>query len=148
MIVPEIDTPGHTNAALASYAELNSSEEAPALYEGTEVGFSTLWINSEITYQFLEDVIRELAALTPTPYIHIGGDEARSTPEEIIKSSSSGFRKLLFHMAKPPLAGQRSVKRNFCRARLHSTGSAQAIRKQRDRAQKSSFPRPTKPIWI
>ena len=42
MIIPEIDTPGHTNAALASYAELNESEEAPDLYEGTEVGFSTL----------------------------------------------------------------------------------------------------------
>lgn len=84
-IVPEIDTPGHTNAALASYAELNSSEEAPALYEGTQVGFSTLWINSEITYQFLNDVIREFAALTPTPYIHIGGDEARSTPDEDYK---------------------------------------------------------------
>lgn len=81
-IVPEIDTPGHTNAALASYAELNSSEEAPALYTETQVGFSSLWINSEITYKFLDDVIRELAALTPTPYIHIGGDEARSTPEE------------------------------------------------------------------
>ena len=84
-IVPEIDTPGHTNAALASYAELNSSEEAPVLYEGTQVGFSTLWINSEITYKFLDDVIGELAALTPTPYIHIGGDEARSTPEEQYK---------------------------------------------------------------
>ena len=84
-IVPEIDTPGHTNAALASYAELNSSEEAPALYTGMQVGFSTLWINSEITYKFLDDVIRELAALTPTPYIHIGGDEARSTPEEDYK---------------------------------------------------------------
>ena len=84
-IVPEIDTPGHTNAALASYAELNSSEEAPVLYEGTQVGFSTLWINSEITYKFLDDVIGELAALTPSPYIHIGGDEARSTPEEAYK---------------------------------------------------------------
>ena len=84
-IVPEIDTPGHTNAALASYAELNSSEEAPALYTDTQVGFSSLWINSEITYKFLDDVIRELAALTPTPYIHIGGDEARSTPEEDYK---------------------------------------------------------------
>lgn len=80
-IVPEIDTPGHTNAALASYAALNSSEEAPPLYEGRQVGFSTLWINSEITYKFLDDVIRELAALTPAPYIHIGGDEAHSTPE-------------------------------------------------------------------
>ena len=84
-VVPEIDTPGHTNAALASYAELNISEEAPALYTDTQVGFSTLWIRSEITYKFLNDVIGELAALTPTPYIHIGGDEARSTPEEEYK---------------------------------------------------------------
>ena len=85
MIVPEIDTPGHTNAALASYAELNSSEESTALYTDTRVGFSTLWIKSEITYKFLDDVIRELAAITSTPYIHIGGDEARSTPEEDYK---------------------------------------------------------------
>ncbi len=80
-IIPEIDTPGHTNAALASYPELNESEEAPDLYEGTEVGFSTLSINRSVTYQFLDDVIGELAALTPSPYIHIGGDEARSTSE-------------------------------------------------------------------
>ena len=85
MIVPEIDTPGHTNAALASYAELNSSEEAPELYTGTKVGFSSLWIKSEVTYRFLDDVVGELAALTPTPYIHIGGDEARSTPDEDYK---------------------------------------------------------------
>ncbi|HEX5836841.1 MAG TPA: beta-N-acetylhexosaminidase [Anaerolineales bacterium] len=82
VIVPEIDTPGHTNAALASYAELNESEEAPALYIDTKVGFSTLWINAEVTYKFLNDVIGELSALTPGPYIHIGGDEARSTPKE------------------------------------------------------------------
>ena len=95
VIVPEIDTPGHTNAALASYAELNSSEEAPALYEETEVGFSTLWINSEITYQFLDDVIRELAALTPTSYIHIGGDEARSTSEEDYKKFIKRFQEII-----------------------------------------------------
>ncbi|HLO33555.1 MAG TPA: beta-N-acetylhexosaminidase [Anaerolineales bacterium] len=84
-IVPEVDTPGHTNAALASYPELNGSGETPVLFEGTQVGFSTLCIDKEITYQFLEDVIRELARLTPTPYIHIGGDEALSTPEEDYK---------------------------------------------------------------
>jgi hexosaminidase len=85
MIVPEIDTPGHTNAALASYPELNQSEEATSLYEGMEVGFSTLWIDSQVTYQFLDDVVRELAEMTPFPYIHIGGDEARSTPIEDYK---------------------------------------------------------------
>lgn len=78
-IVPEIDTPGHTNAALASYPELNCNQTAPALYTGTEVGFSTLCVDNDVTYKFLDDVIGELAALTPGPFIHIGGDEARST---------------------------------------------------------------------
>ena len=99
-IVPEIDTPGHTNAALASYPELNSSEEAPALYEGTQVGFSTLWINTEITYQFLDDVIGELAAITPTPYIHIGGDEARSTPEEDYKKFIKRIQEIVISHGK------------------------------------------------
>lgn len=80
-IVPEIDLPGHTNAALASYAELNCDNQAPALYTGTEVGFSSLCIDQPITTRFLDDVIGEVAALTPGPYLHIGGDEARSTPK-------------------------------------------------------------------
>jgi hexosaminidase len=78
-VVPEIDMPGHTNAALASYAELNCDEVAPALYRGIEVGFSSLCIEKEVTYKFIDDVIMELAALTPGPYIHIGGDEALAT---------------------------------------------------------------------
>jgi hexosaminidase len=79
-IVPEIDMPGHTNAALASYAELNCDGVAPPLYTGTSVGFSSLCIGKEITYRFVDDVVRELAALTPGPYLHIGGDEAHETP--------------------------------------------------------------------
>jgi hexosaminidase len=82
MIVPEIDMPGHTNAALASYAELNCNDKATELYTGIKVGFSTLCTNKEITYRFISDVVRELAALTPGPYIHIGGDESNSTKEE------------------------------------------------------------------
>jgi hexosaminidase len=85
LIVPEIDLPGHTNAALASYPELNCDDQAPALYSGTEVGFSSLCIHKEITYQFVEDVIHEVAKLTPGPYIHIGGDEAKSTPKDDYK---------------------------------------------------------------
>lgn len=81
-IVPEIDMPGHTNAALASYAELNCNDETPELYTGTSVGFSSLCIDKEITYQFINDVVRELAAMTPGPYIHIGGDESHVTPLE------------------------------------------------------------------
>jgi hexosaminidase len=82
VIVPEIDMPGHTNAALASYAELNCNDKATELYTGTKVGFSSLCTTKEITYKFIDDVIRELAALTPGPYIHIGGDESHSTKRE------------------------------------------------------------------
>jgi hexosaminidase len=81
-VVPEIDGPGHTNAALASYAELNCDGIAPPLYTGTEVGFSSLCVDKEITYRFLDDVIREIAAQTPGRYYHIGGDEAHSTPHD------------------------------------------------------------------
>ena len=81
-LVPEIDLPGHTHAALAAYPELNCDDVAPELYTGIEVGFSSLCIDKEITYQFLDDVIGELAAITPGNYIHIGGDEAKSTPPD------------------------------------------------------------------
>ena len=81
-IIPEIDMPGHTNAALASYAELNCDGKATELYTGTEVGFSTFCTGKEITYKFIDDVVKELAALTPGPYIHVGGDESHATKKE------------------------------------------------------------------
>jgi hexosaminidase len=80
-VVPEFDMPGHTNAALASYAQLNCSGVAPALYTGTDVGFSSLCVSKAVTYTFLGDVFRELAAITPGQYLHVGGDEASSTTQ-------------------------------------------------------------------
>ena len=56
-VVPEIDMPGHTNAALASYAELNCDGMARPLYTGIEVGFSALCVDKEITYKFIDDVV-------------------------------------------------------------------------------------------
>ncbi|MDX2047867.1 MAG: family 20 glycosylhydrolase, partial [Chitinophagaceae bacterium] len=83
-IIPEIDMPGHTNAALVSYPELNCNEKDknPKLYTGIEVGFSTLCTKNELVYKFVDDVFRELAALTPGPYLHIGGDESHATKKE------------------------------------------------------------------
>ena len=78
-IIPEIDMPGHITAALASYPELSCDGVAPELYTGTDVGFSSFCINKDITYTFLENVIGELARMTPGAYIHIGGDEAKAT---------------------------------------------------------------------
>ena len=76
-VVPEIDVPGHTNAALASYPELGAAA-APALYTGIEVGFSVLSVDRDLTYKFVDDVVREVSALTPGPFFHIGGDEVRT----------------------------------------------------------------------
>jgi hexosaminidase len=79
-IVPEIDMPGHVNAAQVAYPELTCDGVAPPPRTDTDVGYSSLCIGKEVTYRFVEDVIRELAALTPGPYLHIGGDEAHATP--------------------------------------------------------------------
>jgi hexosaminidase len=78
-VVPELEMPGHTNAALSSYPELTCNGVAPEPYTGIEVGFSSLCIRKEATYAFVDDVVREVAALTPGAYLHIGGDEAHST---------------------------------------------------------------------
>ncbi|MFL5582942.1 MAG: beta-N-acetylhexosaminidase [Gemmatimonadaceae bacterium] len=90
-IVPEIDMPAHTNAAIASYPEIGCSRPVPAvspnspgpsIYTGINVGWSALCHDKEVTYQFVDDVIRELAAMTPGPYIHIGGDEVEVLTHE------------------------------------------------------------------
>lgn len=79
-VVPEIDMPGHVNAAQAAYAELNCDGKARERYTGIKVGFSSLCVGEERTYEFIDEVLGELAELTPGKYLHIGGDEAHSTP--------------------------------------------------------------------
>ena len=77
-IVPEIDLPGHMQAALASYPELGCKGSKPQPYEVWTVwGVSrqVLNVGSEKTMRFLEDVLGEVADLFPGEYIHIGGDE-------------------------------------------------------------------------
>jgi hexosaminidase len=81
-VVPEIDMPGHTNAALASVPELNCDDKAPPLYTGTRVGFSALCASRDTVYRFIDDVVREIAALTPGPWFHLGGDEVEKLGHE------------------------------------------------------------------
>jgi hexosaminidase len=78
-VVPEIDMPGHINAALASYPELDCSGTTPELYIGIEGVSDSLCVGNDSVNTFVEDVVRELAALTPGPYIHVGGDETMVT---------------------------------------------------------------------
>ena len=76
-IVPEIDMPAHINAGLISHPELSCGKRPPGVYAGINVGFSAICPDSEGTYVLLDDVIREIAAMTPAPYMHIGGDEVQ-----------------------------------------------------------------------
>lgn len=81
-IIPEIDMPGHTNAASVSYPFLNGNGKKVSLYEGTKVGFSTFDTKKDTVYAFIDDVIKEISAITPGPYFHIGGDESHVTKKE------------------------------------------------------------------
>jgi hexosaminidase len=95
-VVPEVDLPGHTHAAIVAYPELaptgyvgapgstaGSDEAGPfAPYEGMEVGFSTVDTRSDAVHRFVADVTREISELTPGPFLHLGGDESLSTTAE------------------------------------------------------------------
>ncbi len=74
-VVPEIEMPGHSLAALTSYPELPCS--GGPFKVGTEWGiiYDVYCAGNEKTFQFLEDVISEVVALFPSPFFHIGGDE-------------------------------------------------------------------------
>lgn len=79
VVVPELDMPGHTNAALGSVPALNLDGIAPRHYTDKGVGFSSLHLAAPATRHFISDVIAQLAADTPGGHLHIGGDEANVT---------------------------------------------------------------------
>ncbi len=77
-IVPEIEMPGHSLAALAAYPELGCT--SGPFEVGTKWGvYDDIYCPSELTFQFLENVLTEVMELFPSKYIHIGGDEAPKT---------------------------------------------------------------------
>ena len=81
-VVPEIDMPGHTHAACLSYPFLDGTGKSLKPYTGTRVGFSTLDTKKDTVYTFVKDVVREISAITPGPYFHIGGDESFVTKKK------------------------------------------------------------------
>ena len=77
-IIPEIEMPGHSQAAIAAYPALGCTGEQAEV--ATKWGvFDEVYCPKESTFKFLEDVIDEVLTLFPGKYIHIGGDEAPKT---------------------------------------------------------------------
>ena len=75
-VIPEIELPGHSSAALTAYPKLGCKENYQYKVQQTWGIFKEVFCPTETTFKFLEDVLAETIALFPdSPYIHIGGDE-------------------------------------------------------------------------
>ena len=74
-IIPEVDLPGHMQAALASYPELGCTGGPYEVWCNWGVTDQVLCAGNDSVYTFLDDVLGEVADLFPSEYIHIGGDE-------------------------------------------------------------------------
>jgi N-acetyl-beta-hexosaminidase len=121
IVVPEFDMPSHTHAVGLAYPEL---AEAPVLsadtsgpdafgnqppvagqpYLGVHVGFSSLKVHDEATYDFVADVFGELAAMTPGPYLHFGGDESLATSDDDFDLFVSRVSEIIADLDKTPVA--------------------------------------------
>lgn len=77
-IIPEIEMPGHAQAAISAYPELGCTGEQIKVAETWGV-FDNIFCSKDETFDFLEDVLDEVLELFPSKYIHIGGDEAPKT---------------------------------------------------------------------
>lgn len=90
-VVPEVDVPSHTNAALHAIPELNTDRSLPSRDPGTgavdwngtgDVGYSALDEQHPVTYQFVDHVFSQLAEMTGGPLVHMGGDESHAMGHE------------------------------------------------------------------
>ncbi|MBB4480454.1 beta-N-acetylhexosaminidase [Rhizobium etli] len=106
-VVPEIDTPGHSAAALSALPDLVDRQEPPHSYRSPQ-GYTNNALNPavEFTYEFLGKVFDEIVALFPGEYVHIGGDEVAEGAW-----LSSPLCKTL--MERERLAGTAALQSNF-----------------------------------
>ncbi|WP_329109556.1 beta-N-acetylhexosaminidase [Micromonospora sp. NBC_01699] len=93
-VIPEVDTPGHTNAIVMSYAgpqadpvlpDVNCTNRTPPQWNlTTAVGYSAMCPESPNTWAIITDIVNQLSAMSPGPYYHLGGDEV---PASILSSA-------------------------------------------------------------
>jgi len=84
-VIPEIELPGHSSAAIAAYPFLSCTPNEPKAIPTTWGIKKDIYCPSDSTFHFLTDVLDEVCALFPGQYIHLGGDEA---PKDAWKKSA------------------------------------------------------------
>lgn len=75
-VLPEVDLPGHMSAAVASYPQLGCTGAEITVKDSFGIHEDVLCAGSDFTYEFIDNVLGELAEIFPFEYFHIGGDEA------------------------------------------------------------------------
>ena len=133
-VIPEVDSPGHNNAIIMSYAgpeanpylpDVNCSNRTPPQWNLTgAVGYSAMCPESPNTWAIITDIVSQLSAMTPGPYYHLGGDEvpARCCRAPGTPPSLTGKRSSSRHRARSSWAGQTSPRRTS-----GQPGSPQAV---------------------
>jgi hexosaminidase len=109
-VVPEIDMPGHTNAMLIPFPHLSCGRQAPAPYFSIRVGFSAICPESAETWTLLDDVVREISALTPGPYFHVGGDEVEELKGGRYERFMERVQDLVIRYGKRPVGWEEMAK--------------------------------------
>ena len=74
-IIPELDLPGHFVAALAAYPEYSCTHQVSEVRKSWGISKDILCAGNDASYEFVKDILDEIAELFPSEYIHLGGDE-------------------------------------------------------------------------
>ena len=93
-VIPEIDLPGHMQAALAAYPELGCTGGPYEVWQMWGVSDDVLCAGNDATLQFVTDVLAEVIDVFPSEYIHVGGDECPKTRWEQCPKCQARIKKL------------------------------------------------------
>jgi hexosaminidase len=107
-IVPEIEMPGHSSAALSAYPQFACPDAKISLPAKGGVFTGVYCAGNDATYAFLGDILAEVAQLFPGKYIHIGGDE-------VVKSNWMACARCQARIKNEGLKGEKELQASFTR---------------------------------
>lgn len=115
-VIPEVDMPGHSGTAIAAYPQLCRSGVAQPVYTDpmeavarmASEDFAPQYLDPEKdeVWAFVDDVVGAIAALTPGPFLHIGGDEAFGMPQDLHNAFVERAREIVLAHGKEPVGWQ------------------------------------------
>jgi hexosaminidase len=111
-VVPEVDTPGHASAFMQMHPELNTGRNQVEFELPPGRRHHAVWLDPELpaTFALVEEVLAGVAAIFPSPYLHIGGDEPYGMPHELYTSYVRRVRDVVRSVGKRPLGWQESAR--------------------------------------